>query len=159
MTRLYRLCLRTHGFSVKYVMLHQIWHNLLNPAWWSLGIKVRSRANDQERILETSLVQNGGFIKVWGPDPWAGRVAAPGLWGGADCIPVSREGGEDSVLSKEFWKQGFQDPEGAATVGKGHLLPSNKTWVMRPFRCVSMGHMLGGWSPACILGGRDKGTF
>ena len=34
---------------------------------------------DQERILETSLVQNDGFIKAQGWDPWAGRAAAPGL--------------------------------------------------------------------------------
>ena len=52
---------------------------------------VRSRADDQERILEMSLVQNGGFIKArWGggggQDPWTGRVAAPGLQGVADYI-------------------------------------------------------------------------
>ena len=29
----------------------------------------RSRANDQVRILETSLVQNVCFIKAWGQDP------------------------------------------------------------------------------------------
>ena len=40
---------------------------------------VRSGAEDQERILETSLVQNGGFINVRGQDPWAGKAAAPGL--------------------------------------------------------------------------------
>ena len=39
----------------------------------------RSRADDQERILEMSLVQNGGFIKAREQDPWAGRAAAPGL--------------------------------------------------------------------------------
>ena len=31
---------------------------------------VRSGSNDQERILEMSLVQNGGFIKAWGQDRW-----------------------------------------------------------------------------------------
>lgn len=40
---------------------------------------MRSGANDQEGILQMSLVQNGGFIKAWGQDPWAGRAAAPGL--------------------------------------------------------------------------------
>ena len=30
-----------------------------------------SRADDQERILETSVVQKVGFIKAWGQDPWA----------------------------------------------------------------------------------------
>ena len=37
---------------------------------------VRSGADDQERILEMSLVQNGGFIKAQGQDPWAGRSGA-----------------------------------------------------------------------------------
>ena len=36
---------------------------------------MRSRGDNQERILETSLVQNGGFIKTQGQDPWAGRAA------------------------------------------------------------------------------------
>ena len=35
-----------------------------------------SRANGQERILERSSVQNGGFIKAEGQDPWAERAAA-----------------------------------------------------------------------------------
>ena len=39
---------------------------------------MRSGADDQERILETSLVQNGGFIKVQGQAPGAGRAATPG---------------------------------------------------------------------------------
>ena len=38
-----------------------------------------SGANDQEKIVKTSLVQNGGFIKAWEQDGKAGRVAAPGL--------------------------------------------------------------------------------
>ena len=29
------------------------------------------RANSQERMLQTSLVQKGGFIKAQGQDPWA----------------------------------------------------------------------------------------
>ena len=40
---------------------------------------VKSGADDQERILEMSLVQNGGFIKARGQDLWVGRGAAPGL--------------------------------------------------------------------------------
>ena len=40
---------------------------------------VSSGASDQEEILETSLVQNDGFIKPWGHEPWAGRAAALGL--------------------------------------------------------------------------------
>ena len=63
---------------------------------------MRSTADEQERILETSVVQNGGFIKAWGQDPWAGKAAALGLRWVADYIPGSWEGFEDSVLSKEF---------------------------------------------------------
>ena len=40
---------------------------------------MRSGADDQERVLEMSLVQNGGSMKAWGQDPWAERAAAPGL--------------------------------------------------------------------------------
>ena len=44
-----------------------------------LELWVRSRADDQEKILEMCLVQNGGFIKTWGQEPWTVRAAAPGL--------------------------------------------------------------------------------
>ena len=40
---------------------------------------MRSGADNQERILETSLVQNGGFTKAWGQYPWAEKTAALGL--------------------------------------------------------------------------------
>ena len=43
---------------------------------------MRSRANDEERILESSLVQNGGFIKAQRQDLWAGRAAAGIVKGG-----------------------------------------------------------------------------
>ena len=39
---------------------------------------MRSGADNQERILEISMVQNGSFIKAWGQDSWAGRAAALG---------------------------------------------------------------------------------
>ena len=42
---------------------------------------MESRAKDQERILETPLVQNWWFIKARGQDPWAERAAAPGCGG------------------------------------------------------------------------------
>ena len=38
---------------------------------------MESGADDQERILEVSLVQNWWFIKARGQDPWAERAAAP----------------------------------------------------------------------------------
>lgn len=34
-----------------------------------------SRADGQERILETSLMQRGGFIEAQRQAPWAGRAA------------------------------------------------------------------------------------
>lgn len=36
---------------------------------------LRFETNGQEGILEMSLEQKGGFIKVWGQDPCAGRAA------------------------------------------------------------------------------------
>ena len=60
-----------HGAYFKKVKLMNFWNI-------SFG-GVRSGANDQQRILETSLLQNGGFIKAWGQDLWAGRAAALGL--------------------------------------------------------------------------------
>ena len=36
---------------------------------------MRSRSDSQERILETSLGQNGGFFKARGQDPWAEKAA------------------------------------------------------------------------------------
>ena len=52
-----------------------------------------SGADDQERILEASLVQNWWFIKARGQDGWAERAAAA-----ADYIPwgwgkVRKKGG------------------------------------------------------------------
>ena len=38
----------------------------------TLGFKVK--ANSRERILETTLVHKGGFIKAWGQDPLAERA-------------------------------------------------------------------------------------
>ena len=61
----------------------------LHAYWRSFGIQVRSGANDKGRILGMPLVQNGGFIKAWGQNPRAGRVAALGLQGVADYIVAS----------------------------------------------------------------------
>ena len=49
-------------------MANIVWN--VDEIWW---------ANNQERILEMSLVQKGGFIKAWGQGQWAERAAAPGL--------------------------------------------------------------------------------
>ena len=48
--------------------------------------------------------------RIRGQEEWL----PPGLWGEADYIPGSWEGFGDSILSKEFWRQGFQDLEGAS---------------------------------------------
>ena len=45
--------------------------------WQCWGLKM----NGQERILETSLVQKGGFIKAWGQDLQAERAAHRGCDG------------------------------------------------------------------------------
>ena len=42
---------------------------VLDVKCWDLGL------NGQERILEMSSVQKGGFIKAWGRDLWAQRAA------------------------------------------------------------------------------------
>ena len=76
---------------------------------------MRSGADDQERVLETSLVQKGGFMKARSQDPWAGRAAALGLGGEVDDVPGSWDGFGDSIPSKECWKQGLQDLEGAGS--------------------------------------------
>ena len=39
-----------------------------------------SGANDQEKIVEISLVQNGGFIRAWEVSP-GGAEKAASLWG------------------------------------------------------------------------------
>ena len=56
---------------------------------------MRSRTNDQERILETTLVQNGSFIKAWGQDLWAGRAPALGL-----IIYLGAGGGREEKVFK-----------------------------------------------------------
>ena len=43
------------------------------------------------KIFETSLVQNGGFVKAWGQDLWAERVALA-VGGVAHYILSSWEG-------------------------------------------------------------------
>ena len=68
-------------------------------------LEYRSGTDNQERILHTSLVQNGGFMKAWECDQGAGRAAAPGLSEAADYIPGSWEEFGDGVLSKEIWNQ------------------------------------------------------
>ena len=47
-------------------------------SFWNVGEVGGVWSDSQERILETSLVQNGGFIKARGQDPWA-ETAALGL--------------------------------------------------------------------------------
>ena len=44
--------------------------------WSGVGAgRGRSEVSGQERILEMSLVQKGGFIKAQGQDPWAESTA------------------------------------------------------------------------------------
>ena len=107
----------------------------------------------QPRILERSLVQKSGFIKTQGEDPRAERAALESC-GVAHYIFSGWEGVRDSlqgILEARFpgsWG-------GRQLLGKWHLLPSNKTLVLRPSRCVSVAHMLGGWLPTHILEGLE----
>ena len=48
---------------------------------------MESGADDQERILEVSLVQKWWFIKAQGQDPWAEIAAAPGFEGWLTIYP------------------------------------------------------------------------
>ena len=85
----------------------------------------RSGADDQERILETFLVQSGGFIKAPGTGS-LGRKS--GCLDGWLITPLGagrglRTENKDSLFSKEFWKQSFQDLEGVlAIVGNRSLI-------------------------------------
>ena len=51
-------------------------YQLQTVTWF---VVVGYRVHSQERILQTSLMQKGGFIKAWEQDLWAERAAAPGL--------------------------------------------------------------------------------
>ena len=68
---------------------------------------MRSGADNQERILETSLVQNGGLLKhgdtICGQEEMLLWVVRSHL---LYSCKVGRGLGMVSV-SKEFWKQGF----------------------------------------------------
>ena len=69
------------------------------------------RANDQERILEISSGQEGGFIKAQGRIHREKELH----WGCNRCLITcfqDERGVRDSKVSKEFWKQGLQDLEG-----------------------------------------------
>lgn len=63
---------------------------------------LRSRANARERILETSLGQNAGFLKALGQDPWAERAAVMGLWGQLITYLGVGRGKEKGGLQKNF---------------------------------------------------------
>ena len=83
--------------------------------------KTGSEADGQERILETSLMQRGDFIKARGPD----RGQEELHWGGEEWPFLwfqVRRGLGLAQVSKGFWKQGFQDLEGPALLGKGSLM-------------------------------------
>lgn len=83
---------------------------------------MRSRANDQERILETSLVQNGSFIKAQGQDPCAGRVAAPGLWGWLIIYLTVGKGLGRAYSLRNFGNKVSRTLGGLALVGERSLI-------------------------------------
>lgn len=69
--------------------------------------------NGQEKIIETSSMQKGSFIKTQGQGPWVER-AAVGWWEVAFCILSGWEGVGIAQASNVVWKYGFQDLEGAS---------------------------------------------
>ena len=71
----------------------------------------------QERILETSSVQKGGFIKARGQDLRQKELP----WGCEEWLIIYFQAGRGlgiAKVSKEFKKQGFQDLEGLVAVKK-----------------------------------------
>ena len=73
------------------------------------------KARGQERILEMSLVQKGGFIKGrrWGRDLW-GREGWPSIYS-----QVGRGSGKGGV-SEEFGSQVSRTLRDHLLLGKGH---------------------------------------
>ena len=69
-------------------------------------------ANGQEKILETSLVQKGGFIKAGQGS--VGRKNCTGVTNSGPRYTFKLGGGQGECKSQEFWKQAFHDLEGAA---------------------------------------------
>ena len=93
---------------------------------------MRSGVDDQERILEPSLVQNGDFIKSRGQDLWAER----------GCLRVVKSGwlhawefGEvrKREVSKGFSyiKEDSQDTGGLVIVKLRFVFPSSKTLILK----------------------------
>ena len=94
-------------------------------------------ANDQERILEIPSGQKVVLLKH--RDGTGGRESCTGLF---ICFPVGRGLGIVYV-SKDFGSRVSKTLKGSLLLGKGHLLLSSKTLVMRPLGCISVGHTLG----------------
>ena len=94
-------------------------------------------AEDQGRILETSLGQNDGFMKAREQDPWTERAAA------RDCeeqliidCQVGQRLGRASV-SKEFGSKVSRTTRGWLLLRSVHLVLSSRILVIKPFIGVS----------------------
>ena len=82
---------------------------------------MRSRANNQERILEMSLVQNGGFMKAQGQAPWVERL--PQACEGWLIIYLGVGRGLGIVYSlRNFGSKVSRTLRGLAIVGKKSLI-------------------------------------
>lgn len=105
--------------------------------FWDMGEVggVRPGADDQERILETSWAQSGGFIRARG-----GPAATPES--GGVGLRVCEEVGEQKVS---------RTVRTAAIAAKGRGLLANAARVGRPSRCASWPRCWG-WSPTPTLG-------
>ena len=85
---------------------------------------VESGAESHERILETSLVQKGDFIKAGRQDPWAGRAVPDPLK--RLLIHLGVGGGKVQrkfLLRFSYANEDSQDTEGLATVKLRLLFP------------------------------------
>ena len=81
---------------------------------------MESGADDQEGILETSLVQNSGLFKAQGQDPWAERAAALGCEGCLIIYYGVGGGKEKGRFQKDF-----------------HMLEKTHR-ILRPCHCFSL---------------------
>ena len=91
---------------------------------------MRSRADDQERILETSLVQNDGLLRHGGQDPWAGR-ALPWGYEGLCRIGLWEVRKREVSIDFHMLKRTYKIPDTRGLAIAKVILPSSKVLTLR----------------------------
>ena len=105
-----------------------------------VGKMLGFKANSQEKILETSLVKKVVLLKH--KDWTHGKKS---YWGHKECPHYTLSSLEGVSLPTYFGNKVFRILRVLASIDrKGHLLLFSKISVMRPFGCISEGHILGG---------------